>query len=89
MQDEARELLVSQPQNPSQASSHAESALDWLTQRCDVAVVTLGERGCIVKQRGQEGILQEPAAAGVKAEDATGAATPAHSILLLVLSCET
>lgn len=52
--------------------AQAESALSWLSGHCDVAVVTLGERGCIVKQQGDSQIIHEPAAKGVKVVDATG-----------------
>lgn len=64
-QDEAAELT-----GPEVGS--AEKGLAMLAQHCDVAAVTLGERGCLVQLRGGDPFA-EPAASGVKVVDATGA----------------
>ena len=96
VQDEAQELTKQQPSKHNDSShaaesssgqdeSSAESALAWLATHCDVAVVTLGERGCVVRERGSDDVIREPAAAGVKVVDATGAYTACLSPLKSVL----
>lgn len=50
-----------------------EAGLALLSQHCDVCVATLGERGCLVQERGSPTVLTVPAASGVKVVDTTGA----------------
>lgn len=64
-QDEAAELTG----GPEKGS--AEKGLALLAAHCNVAAVTLGERGCLVQQRGGVA-FSEPAASNVKVVDATG-----------------
>ena len=64
-QDEAAELTG----GPDEGS--AEKGLAVLAAHCNVAAVTLGERGCLVQQRGGVA-FSEPAASNVKVVDATG-----------------
>ncbi|KAE8675262.1 PfkB-like carbohydrate kinase family protein isoform 3 [Hibiscus syriacus] len=64
-EDEATELLR------SEQNAHPEAALEYLSQYCQWAVVTLGSNGCIAKH-GQE-IVRVPAIGEAKAIDATGA----------------
>ncbi|CAL8468805.1 g8346 [Coccomyxa elongata] len=65
-EDEAAELTG----GPEEGSS--EKGLALLAAHCNVAAVTLGERGCLVQQRGGVA-FSEPAASNVKVVDATGA----------------
>lgn len=65
-QDEAAELTG----GPEVGS--AEKGLAVLAAHCNVAAVTLGERGCLVQQRGGVA-FSEPAASNIKVVDATGA----------------
>ena len=51
----------------------AEAGLALLAQHCDICVATLGERGCLVQERGSSTVLAVPAASGVKVVDTTGA----------------
>ncbi|PRW60062.1 sugar kinase [Chlorella sorokiniana] len=63
-EDEAMELAGGTP----------EQGLDYMAQHCRrLAVVTLGEKGCLVKETGAEDVIAMPACAGVKAVDTTGA----------------
>jgi predicted Rossmann-fold nucleotide-binding protein len=70
------------------AGATPEAGLAHLAQRCDVAVVTLGEKGCMVQRRagggvtdggggggGDDGggVIVQPACAGVAVLDTTGA----------------
>lgn len=50
-----------------------EAAIAFLAEKADIAAVTLGARGCLVRQVGQEVTLEQPAAGGVTVVDATGA----------------
>ncbi|EIE22244.1 Ribokinase-like protein, partial [Coccomyxa subellipsoidea C-169] len=65
-EDEAAELTG----GPEVGS--AEKGLAVLAAHCNVAAVTLGERGCLVQQRGGVA-FSEPAASNIKVVDATGA----------------
>ncbi|KFM25332.1 putative sugar kinase [Auxenochlorella protothecoides] len=47
--------------------------LAYLAAHCDTAVVTLGERGCVVRSRGSDVVHAQPACTGVRVVDATGA----------------
>ncbi len=60
-QDEAREIAGGGP------GASPEAGLDYLAAHCEVAVVTLGERGCMVKERSSGEVTAEPACSGVKA----------------------
>ena len=55
------------------APAAPEAVLAWLSARCDVAVVTLGEKGCLVQERGAAAALAAPACSGVAVVDTTGA----------------
>jgi sugar/nucleoside kinase (ribokinase family)/predicted Rossmann-fold nucleotide-binding protein len=50
-----------------------EQGLDLLAQYCDIAVTTLGEKGCLVKEKGAKETLAQPACSGVTVVDTTGA----------------
>jgi sugar/nucleoside kinase (ribokinase family)/predicted Rossmann-fold nucleotide-binding protein len=50
-----------------------EQGLDLLAQYCDIAVTTLGEKGCLVKEKGAEETIAQPACSGVVVVDTTGA----------------
>lgn len=50
-----------------------DRALHQLAQHCGIAVVTLGEKGCLVKQRDCDEIIAQPAVANVQVVDTTGA----------------
>ncbi|KAL4854982.1 ADP-dependent ribose-1-phosphate kinase [Chlorella vulgaris] len=51
-----------------------EAAIEYLAQHCKrLAVVTLGEKGCLIKERGSEEVIGLPACSGVKVTDTTGA----------------
>lgn len=67
-EDEALEVLV----GPGQGRT-PELALDWLARHASIAVVTLGERGCILRGEDSSEVVSEPAASGVEVTDATGA----------------
>ena len=69
MQDEAAELLAG---NSPPQSIEPEQALSYLSQHCEFAVVTLGDKGCIARRKGDEAAVQEPACSGVTVTDATG-----------------
>lgn len=75
MQDEAAEL---QPGDHSTHMANPDHALSYLSQHCEYAVVTLGDKGCIAKRKGDELVTQEPACSGVTVMDATGSAPPAQ-----------
>ena len=86
-QDEAAELTG----GPDEGS--AEKGLAVLAAHCNVAAVTLGERGCLVQQRGGVA-FSEPAASNVKVVDATGGLSVAllepplpGSTLHIVMEC--
>lgn len=82
-EDEAAELIAGQTQmnNDSTASAFAttaeilpEEALAYLSQYCKISVVTLGEKGCLVKSDNKgDAIIAVPAVTGIKAVDTTGA----------------
>ena len=65
-QDEAAELT-----GGSAKGGSAEKGLALLAQHCSIAAVTLGERGCLAQQRGEDAFA-EPAAKDVRVVDATG-----------------
>ena len=69
LQDEAAELVAAES---SSSRAQPEEALNYLSQHCELAVVTLGDKGCIAKKRGDTTITQEPACSGVTVVDATG-----------------
>ncbi|KAL3140309.1 hypothetical protein ABBQ38_004574 [Trebouxia sp. C0009 RCD-2024] len=69
-EDEAAELLASEGQS---SRAEPEEALAYLSQHCELAVVTLGDKGCIAQRQGDLGIVQEHACSGVTVLDATGA----------------
>lgn len=51
-----------------------EAGLAYLAERCKrMAVVTLGEKGCLIKEHGAEEVIGMPACSGVKVVDTTGA----------------
>jgi bifunctional ADP-heptose synthase (sugar kinase/adenylyltransferase) len=50
-----------------------EAGLEYLSQHCAITVVTLGEKGCLVKERGSQTVIAQPAASGVVVVDTTGA----------------
>ena len=53
--------------------AHLEG-LAFAAARCSVGgVVTLGEKGCVVRAHGSEAVVAQPAVSGVKLVDATGA----------------
>lgn len=66
-EDEAAELLSCR----SEDNAGPEAALEFLAERCQWAVVTLGPKGCIAKH-GKE-VVRVPAIGEAKAIDATGA----------------
>ena len=68
-QDEAAELVAAADSSPR---AQPEEALDYLSQHCELAVVTLGDKGCIAKKKGDTVVIQEPACSGVTVVDATG-----------------
>ena len=68
LQDEAAELIAAKGRDKAQP----QEALAYLSQHCDMAVVTLGDRGCIAQRKGQAEVVQEPACSGVTVLDATG-----------------
>lgn len=64
-QDEAREVSGGAP---------PEAGLAYLAAHCRrAAVVTLAERGCLVRERGGGATIVQPACKGVQAVDSTGA----------------
>ena len=69
MQDEAAELIAIEGQG---SRAQPEEALEYLSQHCELAVVTLGDKGCIARRQGEEEAVQEPACSGVTVTDATG-----------------
>ena len=69
LQDEAAELVASEGQS---SRARPETALAYLSQHCELAVVTLGDKGCIAQRQGNTDIVQEPACSGVNVIDATG-----------------
>ena len=73
-QDEATELTGGAAKGGS-----AEKGLALLAQHCDIAAVTLGERGCLAQQQGEEAFA-EPAAKDVRVVDATGCPPPSQKI---------
>lgn len=72
MQDEAAELIASEGHS---SRARPEEALAYLSQHCELAVVTLGDKGCIAQRQGETDIVQEPACSGVTVVDATGRMT--------------
>ncbi len=50
-----------------------EQGLDLLANYCDIAVTTLGEKGCLVKEKGATETIAQPACSGVTVVDTTGA----------------
>jgi len=56
----------------------AEKGLALLAQHCNIAAVTLGEKGCLAQQQGEEA-FSEPAAKDVKVVDATGLIASMHT----------
>jgi len=50
-----------------------EQGLDLLARCCNLAVTTLGEKGCLVKEKGATEIITQPACSGVTVVDTTGA----------------
>lgn len=50
-----------------------EQGLDLLAQYCDISVTTLGEKGCLVKEKGAAETIAQPACSGVTVVDTTGA----------------
>lgn len=77
-QDEAAELIASEGQS---SRAEPEAALAYLSQHCELAAVTLGDKGCIAQRQGDTDMVQEPACSGVIVIDATGGLP----ILLLML----
>lgn len=75
-QDEAIELT-----GGVAAGGSAEKGLAVMATHCNVAAVTLGERGCIVQQRGGKP-FEEPAASNVKVVDATGVTQKVPSMVI-------
>lgn len=69
LQDEAAELVAAEGQS---SRANPEEALAYLSQHCELAVVTLGDQGCIAQRQGQPDMVQEPACSGVTVIDATG-----------------
>lgn len=69
LQDEAAELVASEGQS---SRAGPETALAYVSQHCELAVVTLGDKGCIAQMHGDTDIVQEPACSGVTVMDATG-----------------
>lgn len=63
-EDEAKELVTSK--NP-------DDALNYLANHCSIAIVTLGEKGCMVKSLDQGCVATLPAISGITAIDTTGA----------------
>lgn len=76
-EDEATEWARGAVSDANDGSSIAtpEAGLHLLSQHCRVSVVTLGERGCLVKlvKDGDQTMIVEPAAQGVQVVDTTGA----------------
>lgn len=54
-----------------------EAALDVMLKYASLAVVTLGERGCIAKRHGDAQLTSEPAAKGITVHNSTTAFLPA------------
>ncbi len=77
MQDEATELTGGLAKGGS-----AEKGLALLAQHCNIAAVTLGEKGCLAQQQGEEA-FSEPAAKDVKVVDATGLIASLHAMRIL------
>ena len=59
----------------SSAGADPEPGLRYLSRHCGVAVVTLGERGCLVGQRGSEEVIAQPACTGLKVRASQGRAS--------------
>jgi hypothetical protein len=51
---------------PAAPAPTPESALDYLSSHCAIAVVTLGDKGAIFKRRGEGEAHGQPACSGVK-----------------------
>lgn len=66
-QDEGAAMLGGDTEEQS-----PEAAIAFLAEKADIAAVTLGARGCFVRQVGREATLEQPAAGGVTVVDATG-----------------
>ena len=77
VQDEAAELIATEGQS---SRAQPEEALAYLAQHCELAVVTLGDKGCIAKRKGEQEVVQEPACSGVTVIDATGLYTHTNCI---------
>lgn len=67
-EDEAQEVV-----GGAAVGATYQGGLEYLAAHADVAVVTLGEKGCLVMERGGPGVLAEPACSGVVVADSTGA----------------
>lgn len=78
IQDEAAELIATEGQD---SRAQPEEALAYLSQHCELAVVTLGDKGCIAKRKGEPEVVQAPACSGVTVVDATGLYTHTHCIV--------
>ncbi|KAL4458429.1 hypothetical protein ABPG75_013294 [Micractinium tetrahymenae] len=72
-EDEALELMGGSAADRG-ADGTAEAGLQYLAKHVNrLAVVTLGEKGCLIKERGASEIIGMPACSGVKVVDTTGA----------------
>lgn len=69
-EDEACEVVG---ERPDADEAGPRRGLAYLAAHCATAVVTLGERGCVARTRGSDVVHAQPACAGVKVVDATGA----------------
>ncbi|GMH41461.1 hypothetical protein BSKO_09371 [Bryopsis sp. KO-2023] len=69
-EDEAMELAGGRD-----SGATPKDGLDILSRNCHIAVVTLGDQGCMFTSRHSktEGVMREPAVDGIKVVDSTGA----------------
>ena len=84
LQDEAAELVAAEGHS---TRAKPEEALAYLSQHCELAVVTLGDQGCIAQKQEQAGMVQEPACSGVTVIDATGSSSTHSCFVPRPMSC--
>lgn len=67
LQDEALDLI-----GGASSGKTVEDALALLASHCNIAVVTLGDKGCIARRKGEADVFTEPACSEVQVVDSTG-----------------
>ncbi len=68
-------MLAGLPVSPQHKLATAEVGLGYLLQHCQLAVVTLSERGCLAGRQQQPGmVVRQPGVADAVVVDSTGSA---------------